>query len=257
MIQRVKTGIGGLDNALLGGIPEKNLVLISGGAGTGKSTLCLQYLIAGALTGEKSLYVTTEQQVFEIEKQALAYGWDLKNFVENGLLKIIYIDVLKEPKVLKIIAEAVEDFSPQRIALDSLSTFSEFAVVSALAEEIIFKRVDSGITNADSTIPKSISEKTMIKRMLATLINELRSLNATILLTSEIPIDDKSLSSDGISEFLTDGVITLYNLGIGSSEFMSLRILKMRYTKHNRNYLFYELSEKGFTILEETRRPFS
>ena len=59
---RTKTGIQGLDKALMGGFPQGNTVLISGGAGTGKSTFCLQFLINGAaLFGEKGLYVSTEQ----------------------------------------------------------------------------------------------------------------------------------------------------------------------------------------------------
>ena len=71
--ERVKTGIEGLDAALNGGIPKGNLVLISGGAGTGKSTICMQYLIAGASAGENCLYVSTEQTEAELGRQAERY----------------------------------------------------------------------------------------------------------------------------------------------------------------------------------------
>ena len=62
MADKVKTGIEGLDKALNGGIPFGNIVLVSGGAGTGKSTLCLQYLVNGITKfNEKGLYISTEQ----------------------------------------------------------------------------------------------------------------------------------------------------------------------------------------------------
>ena len=78
-MEKTKFGIQGLDKALEGGIPGGNLVLISGGAGTGKSTLCLQFLLNGAtLFGEKALYISTEQSSEELFKQAASFGWDLE-----------------------------------------------------------------------------------------------------------------------------------------------------------------------------------
>ena len=79
-IERVKTGIEGLDKALNGGIPKKNIVLVSGGAGTGKSTLCMQYLVNGCKMGEKGLYISTEQNESELKKAASNFGWDLDSF---------------------------------------------------------------------------------------------------------------------------------------------------------------------------------
>ncbi|MBU0662837.1 AAA family ATPase, partial [Candidatus Micrarchaeota archaeon] len=86
-IARVKTGIDGLDKALKGGFPKGNIVLISGGAGTGKSTLCMQYLYNGAkLFGEKGLYISTEQSEKDLRKAAASYGWDLESLEKKGLL---------------------------------------------------------------------------------------------------------------------------------------------------------------------------
>ena len=72
--ERVKFGVQGLDKALNGGIPKGNLVLISGGAGTGKTTFCLQFLVNGALLfGEKGLLITTEQNQVELRKAAAGF----------------------------------------------------------------------------------------------------------------------------------------------------------------------------------------
>ena len=75
LTDRTQTGIEGLDKALNGGIPFKNIVLVSGGAGTGKSTLCMQYLINGAkMFNEKGLYISTEQSREELLRAAANYG---------------------------------------------------------------------------------------------------------------------------------------------------------------------------------------
>ena len=57
-MERIKTGIPGLDEILEGGIPEGNLVLVSGVAGTGKTTLSAQFLYNGAAKfNENGLFV--------------------------------------------------------------------------------------------------------------------------------------------------------------------------------------------------------
>ena len=94
-IECVKTGIEGLDKALNGGIPKKNIVLVSGGAGTGKSTLCMQFLVNGCTKyGEKGLYVSTEQNEGELKKAASNFGWDLDGLIKSRKLKIVYYYIL-------------------------------------------------------------------------------------------------------------------------------------------------------------------
>src|SRR3989344_4985285 len=95
-MERVKFGIQGLDKALDGGIPKNNLVLVSGGAGTWKSTLCLQYLINGAsLFGERGLYVSTEQSEAELKRAAERFGWNLDKLIKDNLVRIHYINILE------------------------------------------------------------------------------------------------------------------------------------------------------------------
>jgi KaiC/GvpD/RAD55 family RecA-like ATPase len=251
MIERVKTGIIGLDEAISGGIPKGNVVLISGGAGTGKSTLCLHFLLQGIANNERSMYVSTEQTFEELNKQAAQYGWDLNLWVDKNLLKIVYVDILKDESFLSEIFTAIRQFSPQRLVLDSMSTFSEFALVSDFAKEVLLKRGGVPSRSLDKIPPRSTSEKTMTKRMLATVISSLRALGATIFLTSELPERGKGMSSDGISEFLADGVIFLSFFGIGTAEFRSLQVRKMRYTDHERKALSYRFSKSGIEFVSD------
>jgi circadian clock protein KaiC len=78
-IERVHTGIPGLDHVLEGGFPKGARVLIAGGAGCGKTICCGQYLYKGATKfGEPGVYVSTEEPPSEFKANMLRFGWDFK-----------------------------------------------------------------------------------------------------------------------------------------------------------------------------------
>ena len=61
VLERCTTGIEGLDNILEGGIPRGNMVLVAGSVGTGKTTLCLEFLVRGAERDERSLFLSVTE----------------------------------------------------------------------------------------------------------------------------------------------------------------------------------------------------
>jgi len=246
-IERVKTGIEGLDKALNGGFPKGNLVLVSGGAGTGKSTLGMQYLYNGAkMFGEKGLYVSTEQSEAELNKQASAYGWDLEDLIRKNLLRIEYIEVTKAENALQRIYDAYTSFEPTRMVIDSLTTLTDSLLISGLKGNSAFSLVQV----ADSVSPIPSTEKTLSKAMLYRLIGKLKLFQATVLLTSELPEESHFLSADQTTEFIADGVIILNFVGLGSAELRSMQIRKMRYSFHRKDNLSYELTDKGVVMSE-------
>ena len=247
-IERVKTGIQGLDKALNGGIPKKNLVLLSGGAGTGKSTLAMQYLYNGAkLFGEKGLYVSTEQNEEELKKQAHAFGWDLDDLIRKNLLQIKYLEVTKADNPLQQIYDAYTNFEPSRMVIDSLTTLTDSLLLSGLTEDTAFSMVQ--VAETVSPIPRT--EQVISKTLLYRLIAKLKLFNATVILTSELPEETHHLSADEVSEFICDGVLVLHYLGVGAVDFRSMQIRKMRYTAHKKDILLYEITSKGTEIREE------
>src|SRR5215467_8013881 len=74
---RASTGIAGLDDVLVGGFPRNHLFLVEGHPGTGKTTLALQFLLAGERQGEKGLYVTLSESRDEIIEVGKSHGWNL------------------------------------------------------------------------------------------------------------------------------------------------------------------------------------
>jgi len=246
LIERVKTGIEALDKALNGGIPARNMVLVSGGAGTGKSTFCMQFLCNGAKKfGEKGLYVSTEQREEDLRKQAEQYGWNLMELEEKGLLKIIFIDIVKEDHFLERLREAIKLFRPKRLVIDSMTTLSDYTAVTDYSKKSwTFAQIQSEI------IPTAVTESIMTKKILVALISELREFDSTVLLTSELPEGTNALSADNISEFITDGVIVLTYLGMASGA-RSMRVRKMRYTSHDKKSMPFEITDKGVELMEK------
>ena len=75
--QVASTGLAGLDDILAGGFTRRRLYLLEGVPGSGKTTLALQFLMAGAAAGESVLYITLSETEEELLSVADAHGWRL------------------------------------------------------------------------------------------------------------------------------------------------------------------------------------
>ncbi len=245
MVERTKTGIEGLDKALNGGIPKNNVVLVSGGAGTGKSTFCLQYLVNGAkMYGEKGLYISTEQGKKELQKTAESFGWDLEQLELQNKLKILYFDVVESNNFLEKMYDAYTSFLPKRVVIDSLTTLSDHLLVSGMEERGGYSMVK--VAETFSPIPKT--EKMVSKELLYRLMKKLRLFDATILLTSELLEGQEGLSADQVSEFICDGVMVLTFSSIAGGSNRTLEIRKMRYTKFLEGINPMDMAKTGVTV---------
>ncbi|MDP2666342.1 MAG: ATPase domain-containing protein [Candidatus Diapherotrites archaeon] len=246
-MQRSKTGIQGLDKALNGGFPEGNLVLLSGGAGTGKSTISLQYLVNGAtLYGEKGLYISTEQSEEELQKSASQFGWNLVDLENRNLLRIIFFKVLEEDHFLTKIEELVKTFQPKRIVIDSMTTLTDSLMLGELQKDKAF----SMINIVDTVSPIQRTEQIVTKIILYNVLNKFKEFGTTVIFTSELHEGDVGFSTDGVSEFIVDGVVTLHFLE--GTKFRTLKVRKMRYTDHGFHTLDYIITSKGIELQEST-----
>lgn len=72
---RVRTGITEFDAMLKGGFLQGDAVMLAGSAGSGKTTIALQYLVNGIAMGEPGIYLTFEQMPEQIYRDALSFGW--------------------------------------------------------------------------------------------------------------------------------------------------------------------------------------
>ena len=128
----ISTGISGLDQILGDGIPPHRLHLIDGEPGTGKTTLALQFLLAGLAEGERCLYVTLSETAEELRGSASSHGWSLQGIEIFELASVTGDDpddayTLFHPAEVELqqtvsaVLEAVERYRPSRVVFDSLS----------------------------------------------------------------------------------------------------------------------------------------
>jgi circadian clock protein KaiC len=126
-------GIAGLDDVLGGGLDRSRLFLLEGNPGTGKTTIAVQFLIAGAAAGERCLYITLSETDEELRAGAKSHGWDLASVEVFELVppesllddeqqqSLLYSSDLELGETTKRIFEVFERLRPERVVLDSLS----------------------------------------------------------------------------------------------------------------------------------------
>jgi circadian clock protein KaiC len=126
-------GVAGLDDVLGGGFERRRLFLLEGNPGTGKTTISLQFLLAGAAAGERCLYITLSETEEELRAGASSHGWDLTGVEifelvppealldEDQQQSLLYSSDLELGETTKRIFEALERVRPDRVVLDSLS----------------------------------------------------------------------------------------------------------------------------------------
>jgi circadian clock protein KaiC len=126
------TGIEGLDNILGSGLTSDRLYLVEGTPGTGKTTLGLGFLLAGAKIGETGLYVTLSETAAELRAVASTHGWSLDDLEllemvpEFGLEQdreqtLLHPSEVELGETVRGIMAKVDELKPRRVVLDSLS----------------------------------------------------------------------------------------------------------------------------------------
>jgi circadian clock protein KaiC len=130
---RASSGIPGLDTVLHGGYIAERMYLIEGNPGAGKTTLALQFLLAGVEAGERCLYVTLSETANELRAGALSHGWSLDGLdicelipqphdMDGGdELTMYHPSEVELTETTRRVLEMVERVRPRRLVFDSLS----------------------------------------------------------------------------------------------------------------------------------------
>jgi circadian clock protein KaiC len=129
----ISTGIAGLDDILYGGLTPHRMYLCEGVPGSGKTTLGMQFLGAGAAMGEPVLYVTLSESADELDDIAASHGWDLDGITVRELIPserslepddqytVFHPSEVELTETTKLIVQDVEKLKPTRVVFDSLS----------------------------------------------------------------------------------------------------------------------------------------
>ena len=240
-IERISTGINGLDNLLNGGYPKGSVILISGTPGTGKTILCFQFLYAGLSAGEKVLYLSSDEPIKNLMQEAERFNMDFQKYIDTGQLKFLYLNP-DNGEVYEEIQKVLSDMEYNRIVIDSLSPIADTPLwMVSNGQEVVPS------SNSINSISYPVDSLKATRMHLRRLISDLKNIPSTVLVTSEIPEGSRSLSRDSISEFLADGIILL-DLDT-TMDRRKLTIRKMRKTRHTLKPQNVDITENGIKII--------
>ena len=227
------TGIAGLDAILGGGLPSSRLYLIDGSPGTGKTTLALQFLLAGVVRGESGLYVTLSESREELSEVAVSHGWTLDG-----------IDVFELP---------ADDFDSAREA------YTLFHPAEVELQEVIdrmFAAVER--SGARLVVLDSLSEMRLLardplrfRRQILALKQFFSARDCTVLL-----LDDKTAPEGDLQlHSLAHGVIQLEHIALEyGAERRRLQVLKLRGRRFLGGYHDFRIRTGGLAVYPRIQR---
>jgi len=220
----IPSGIPQFDELLRGGIRRGTPVLLSGAAGTGKSTFALQYLYKGATEyGEPGVYFSYEETPDQIIANAEHFGWDLAPLLASGQLRIEHTplpEVNTSEQALRI-RDIVRASGARRVVVDSLS--------------MLLHRIE---------------QPDIIRQIIYQLCTVLRNAGATTLLISDPPANSTALSRYGVEESIIDGAVILRIVPGGEQRTRqrTLEIYKMRGVAHASGEHTMKITSRGIEL---------
>jgi len=235
-MNRVKTGIPGMDEILNGGIPERNVVLLSGGPGTGKSIFGQQYLWNGLQNGEGCVFVALEEHPVQIRKNMEGFGWDVRAYEEEGKFAIVDAFTAGIGKAAKYEKYVVTDPMSEDLLID---------VLKRAIEETEAKRVV-----VDSVTTLFINKPAAGRRIVLLLKKVLSGMGTTSLLISQISVGEIGVGGPGV-EHAADGIIRVDLDEINGELERSLIVWKMRGTAHSMRRHAFEITNRGIVVHPE------
>ncbi len=221
--KRITSGVKDLDGMLDGqGFFEGSSILVSGSAGTGKTSLAVSLINATSEKKVRGLYCAFEESTAQITRNMRSIGLDIEPHIKSGVLKFYSSRPTLQNFELHLIAirKIIEEFKPEIIVLDP-------------------------VTNLMS---ESINSE--IRQMLARFVDYLKGENITTLCTAAITLESiKSNPSDeGISAMM-DTWILVRDIEQNSERNRGIYVLKSRGMNHSTQVREFVITEKGISLL--------
>ena len=232
-IERVVTGIPGLDEILRGGIPKRNVVLLSGGPGTGKSIFGQQYLYNGLRRSEPGVLVVLEEHPVQVRVSMSQFGWDVREFEEAGKLAIVdafTAGIGEAAKRERYVVRAPDDF---QLLIDVLRE----AIRDVGAERAVI----------DSVTTLYITKPALARSMVLQLKKILSGMGCTSILISQVSVTERGFGGPGV-EHAADGIIRLDLDEVNGELKRSLIVWKMRGTAHSMRRHPFEITNEGIIV---------
>jgi circadian clock protein KaiC len=222
--RRLPTGVPGLDEMTGGGIPAGDVVMLTGPAGSGKTTFATQFVAQGLSQGESCVVAVFEEFPEAYLARAKTSPIDFGEMIEAGRLAVIYLRPLdlSVDEMLAEILVAVRRLGATRVVIDSLSGF-EIALAPTF--------------------------RTDFRESLYRLVGALTATGVTVIMTAEVidPYPGGQFTSERVS-FVTDDIVVQRYVEIGGHLRKVLAVVKMRGSEHATDFREYAITSTGAII---------
>jgi len=236
--KKVKTYVEGLDEALSGGIPQGNISLVCGTAGSMKSSFCFNVLYNSCLEGNSALYISLEQSYTSLLNQFIEMGFDFSS-IDVIVVNSNVTDIKKKVEEVKQSSKGtliISDLAELRKELkgSKMEPGGDWWNLIRNLMKNVKKEVNYNIVTIDSlNALYTISNFQDARTKLFYIFEEIRELDVNSLIISEMPIDQSRYGRFEVEDFLADGVIMLRLIERYRKVTREVSIVKMRGTKTN------------------------
>lgn len=231
-LPKTPTGISGLDEVTLGGIPTGRPTLICGSAGCGKTLFSLEFLMRGALQyGENGVFMAFEERAEDLAANVASLGFDLKKLQEEKKIKVDYVHI-----------ERSEIEETGEYDLEGLFIRLGYAIDSIGAKRVVLDTIEN--------LFSGYNNQNILRAELRRLFQFLKDKGVTAIITGER--GEGTLTRQGLEEYVSDCVILLDHRIINQISTRRLRIVKYRGSVHGTNEYPFLIDEEGISVLPIT-----
>ncbi len=227
-MEKIPTGIPGLDDMLEGGLIRGRPYIVTGGPGAGKTILTMQFLMEGVRNKERGIFITLEENSNQIVQDMAEFGWDLRGIKlldtyqdpESGAWQLKSESVMSKPdfnlsNLINTIKSRISSYNPKRMVIDSLTS-----------------------------IRMLYDEDSNPRREILSLMNFLSRIDVTTLLTIESSDEETPL----MEEFLASGVIKMLKIKHEGETINAISIEKMRGSSFDKHTRPLKITDQGITV---------
>jgi circadian clock protein KaiC len=231
-LQKTPTGIHGLDEITFGGLPKGRSTLVTGGAGSGKSMIAMEFLIRGATEfNEPGVFVSFEETRADLHDNYASRGYDLQQLEEQNMIIIDYVYIERSQ-----IEESGE------YDLEAL-----FIRLGSIIDNIGAKRV---VLDTIEVLFSALTNTAILRAELRRLFLFLKEKGVTAIVTGER--GNETLTRYGLEEYVADCVILLDHRMHEQIATRRLRIVKYRGSSHATNEFPFIIDDDGISVLPIT-----
>lgn len=247
-LDRILTGIKGLDDVLNGGLPRGRTILVVGSPGSGKTTFAMQFLVGGVKAGETGLYVSLDEKPERVKADMSSFGWNLDSLEHDGKLTFIDASQLKRPGP-RVSQGSIDTENPVSLMIPELTLGSMVRTIRRVAAEEGTQRI---VVDPITSLMLRYPEEAKRRRALLLFFDALESTGCSCIVTSELRTSMLARRFQ-LEEFLSQGAILLHTMVHDGNVIRGLQVEKMRGISHDTQLRPYQITQSGIEVFPKDR----